>query len=460
MSVDSITKSGHGPALRPPASTLLDSNISLVSHSDSSRSTLDSLEMSTEDFAFADEITPTEASVLESFSMDLDESKKDDANKVTNGAETNVTSDANTKHKQKENIDTAAENGTNSCVDQKMSAKSKIPKSKTFDTCSSVFNSKTNKFQFQEDSSHRPTSGHGNHVFMTSQECMVVPGCSKLPRETIASRLRFEKQRSPDKSQSQGNMQLNLGEGFHRQCIPDGYKTPSQRKDLLLRDLKRQLREMKISCDEKDREISMYKQHVDEETSKLVQAKDEELTRLREELKHVKQSYDDISNFCEESITAASVLEQKATDLKNAMDDREKQHQKIYLEMYRKGQDSARFEREEELERLANSGGCTVTISELVKKLAWTELELAKWQTIRRQESYHDATRPETEAETILRFLKDSFFHYITDEKDSDHHLRAMVKIFKYTEPQMKKIRESKMIEVLDKKNKKKSKHR
>lgn len=33
----------------------------------------------------------------------------------------------------------------------------------------------------------------------------------------------------------------------------------------------------------------------------------------------------------------------------NAMDDREKQHQKIYLEMYRKGQDSARFEREEEV---------------------------------------------------------------------------------------------------------------
>lgn len=48
----------------------------------------------------------------------------------------------------------------------------------------------------------------------------------------------------------------------------------------------------------------------------LVQAKDEELTRLRDELKHVKQSYDDISNFCEESITAASMLEQKATDLK------------------------------------------------------------------------------------------------------------------------------------------------
>ena len=31
------------------------------------------------------------------------------------------------------------------------------------------------------------------------------------------------------------------------------------------------------------------------------------------------------------------------------MTDRELQHQKIYLEMYRKGQESARFEREEEV---------------------------------------------------------------------------------------------------------------
>lgn len=48
----------------------------------------------------------------------------------------------------------------------------------------------------------------------------------------------------------------------------------------------------------------------------LVQAKDEEIEKLREELRKLKQSYDDISNFCEESISTASALEQKAEDLK------------------------------------------------------------------------------------------------------------------------------------------------
>ena len=48
----------------------------------------------------------------------------------------------------------------------------------------------------------------------------------------------------------------------------------------------------------------------------LVQNKDEEITRLRNELKELKQSYDDISSFCEESIATASVLEQKTEELK------------------------------------------------------------------------------------------------------------------------------------------------
>ncbi|XP_053382701.1 uncharacterized protein LOC128549622 [Mercenaria mercenaria] len=444
MSIRSVEK---------PLPSYLDSNFSLISHS----SSVDSLDYSDEGFVFDDEITPTEVKMTDSLedntankakNMGNSEATKDSLEDKVNGENgTEQKQTASTKNEAEEHVQKKEQKQT----------KSKIPKSKTFDTSSSVFNNKSPGFKFQDDI---PGGSNRNHVFMTSQECMVVPGCSKLPRETIASRLRFEKQHSQDKGASQSNMNSPGGDGYHRGCFPDGYQTPSQRKDLLIRDLRRQVREIKITCEEKDREISMYKQHVDEETSKLVQAKDEELERLREELKQVKQSYDDISNFCEESVTAATVLERKATDLKSAMDDREKQHQKIYLEMYRKGQDSARFEREEELERLASAGGCKVTISELVKKLAWTELELAKWQTIRRQESYHDAMRPETEAETILRFLKDSFFHYITDEKDSDHHLRAMVKIFKYTEPQMKKIRESKLIENLEKRTRKKTKRR
>lgn len=101
---------------------------------------------------------------------------------------------------------------------------------------------------------------------------------------------------------------------------------------------------------------------------------------------------------------------------------------------------------------MATAGGCKVTISELVKKLAWTEVELAKWQTIRRRESYQDALRPDTEAEATLRFLRDSLFHYLTDDRESDDHLRALIKIMNYSKPQIEKIKNSKIIQKIEKK--------
>ncbi|KAH3740759.1 uncharacterized protein LOC127850463 isoform X2 [Dreissena polymorpha] len=347
------------------------------------------------------------------------------------------------------------EHGVN-LIESQSKQRNTISKSKTYDVPRSVYHAQcVGRHRHSDDiesnismststsgtlKSSNSTDGR-NHVFLNSHECMVVPGCSKLPRETIASRLRYEKQGTKEE----------LSHGV--------YLTPSQRKDILIRDLKRQIKEFQVMCEEKDRDISMYKQHVDEKTSKLVQAKDAEIIKLRDELREMKKNYDDIANFCEESVTAASELEEKTAKLKSDMDDREREHQKIYLAMYKKGKDCARIEREEELERLAATGNsCSVTISELVRKLAWTELELAKWQTLKRQESYTEAKEPDTESYTTLRFLKDSFFHYITDEKDSDHHLRAIIKIFKFSDAQMEKIRESRIVATMDKKVKRKGK--
>lgn len=134
--------------------------------------------------------------------------------------------------------------------------RSRIPKSRTFDSTTSM-NSIRN-------GSLKETGNGPNHVFMTSQECMVVPGSSKIPRQTIASRLRYEKH---GKESPQGSM--GLGDVYAPLSPQDGYQTPTQRKDVLMRDLRRQVREARTMCEEKDREIEMYKQHVDDETSKV-----------------------------------------------------------------------------------------------------------------------------------------------------------------------------------------------
>ena len=122
----------------------------------------------------------------------------------------------------------------------------KLPKSKTFDSTMSAYG------KTYDNSYDRRSSNSRTHVFMTSQECVVVPGC-RLPRETIASRLRFEKQHL----------------SHEKECGYDDYLTPLQRKEILIRDLKRRVRELSSIIVDKDKEIALYKQDVDEETSKV-----------------------------------------------------------------------------------------------------------------------------------------------------------------------------------------------
>ncbi|KAL3892347.1 hypothetical protein ACJMK2_004560 [Sinanodonta woodiana] len=271
------------------------------------------------------------------------------------------------------------------------------------------------------------------HFFMTSQECMLVPGC-RLPRETIASRLRYEKQHTA-----------------HDECPKNEYHTPTQRREQLVKDLRRQVKELAVSVREKDRAIELYKEQISVETKSLVEAKDEEIHRLGQEIITLEEKNEELQKICEESLETSAALEKKRDELRKIMTEREKQHEKFYYEMYKKGQASASFEREEELQHLANIGGCTVTISELVRKLALTEYELAKWQTIRRSESYNEAFHPETETDATLRFLRDSFFHFLTNPKDSKQHLKAVIQILNYTKTQKEKIQSSPVLEGIGK---------
>jgi hypothetical protein len=258
-----------------PVSSFLDSNISLISHHSES---IDSLDYSDEGFVFDEDIMLSDAKMTDSTEekpkMRFENKGKQSNNKHDKGSveesltETECSTTDTKLDKTRSDSDKIQNREETDNLKEKLilslPKSSKIPKSKTFDMGSSVFNKRSDSYRFADSN-----NGSRNHVFLTSQECMVVPGSSKLPRETIASRLRFEKQHSQDRSTPHSSSCQSTGDGYHRGCAPDCYQTPLQRKDLLLRDLKRQVREMQTTCDEKDREIAMYKQHVNEETSKV-----------------------------------------------------------------------------------------------------------------------------------------------------------------------------------------------
>ncbi|XP_061168803.1 uncharacterized protein LOC133178048 [Saccostrea echinata] len=258
-------------------------------------------------------------------------------------------------------------------------------------------------------------------------------------RETLTSRLRFEK----------GHLSHEL-----QNCDCNNYITPTQRKEMEMKQLKKEVKQLKKDIAERVEEIDLLKKNIDKEAAEIIECKNTKIKEIREELDSMTISQTELKSSYHEALEKVSSLEETVKNLKAVIADKEQSNAEMYYEMYRKGQESAKFERNFEIERIAAISGkaTSVTTRELLEKLVDTEAELAKWQSFRRQESYESAERPETEAAAILRFLKDSFYHYITDQKQSDNHLRAMIRIFNYTEPQKKRIA-SAIAERINKKN-------
>ncbi|XP_041361274.1 uncharacterized protein LOC121377363 [Gigantopelta aegis] len=260
-----------------------------------------------------------------------------------------------------------------------------------------------------------PESPYGTRYIARSQSVTeLYSGRPRTAKDTITSRMRFDKHHSDHDHLS----------------TSEEYATPTQRKDQMIKSLKKQIKQ-----------IEQVKAASGQEEQSLLELKEAEIKQLKEDLATTQAKCEELTNSYEESVKSLNTLEETLAQLRESISQEKSKHELLYLEMYRKGQESARFERDEELEMLATSSKHTkVSVKEVVRKLSRTQSELARWQSLRREEIYAEADKPETEADTILRFLKDSFIHYVTDGKDSDDHLRAIVRIFHYSDIQKKKI--------------------
>ena len=278
---------------------MVDSNQEFIFHSNVS---IDSLINNTDDYFIDDDISHPKTtrnnnaeSLNEVRNLNKKEShKEENDNKVKlynvtestiisdslENVETEDLSDGDINGNQAKEMSTKQSNVPTDAVDDSK-RKREMPKSQTFDTPRSIYHSRCVSDADDQmigmsssNSTSTTKSGNGsegrNHVFLTSQECVVIPGSSKLPRDTIASRLRMERRQSKEGPTHSGNMYH--GNMYH--CTPetfqDGpYQTPLQRKEVLIRDLKRQIRDLKHLCDEKDHEIGVYRKDIDEKTSKV-----------------------------------------------------------------------------------------------------------------------------------------------------------------------------------------------
>lgn len=126
------------------------------------------------------------------------------------------------------------------------------------------------------------------------------------------------------------------------------YLTPLQRKDKLIRFMKDELRRLAMLIQERDDLLEAYEEERLRDIARAVEEKEDDIRVLTEDFSVLRAEHDRLQVAHTTQQNAVEVLENTISELKDAMERKEIDSQEIYLEMFRKGQKSAEFERQEE----------------------------------------------------------------------------------------------------------------
>ncbi|XP_059170325.1 protein quick-to-court-like [Physella acuta] len=218
------------------------------------------------------------------------------------------------------------------------------------------------------------------------------------------------------------------------------YVTPLKRSQLEVKELRSEVAQLLQEIEEKKAEVVSLTSSLENEKVKSVAERDKEIEELKRILNLIERQRDDCTKEINALKEELRKMDKRYSDLKLEFTKNEEKFEIYLLDMYNKGLEAARFEREEELEMLVKDDKSSVTVRELTRKLSRTEAQLAMWQGLKLGESYTSTELPHTEAEATLSFLRDSFYHFLTDRSGSEEHLRAMIKILHYSDVQLLKI--------------------
>ncbi|XP_070394297.1 protein quick-to-court isoform X3 [Dermacentor albipictus] len=103
-------------------------------------------------------------------------------------------------------------------------------------------------------------------------------------------------------------------------------------------------------------------------------------------------------------------LERELSEARAEIEKQERWHSEMYLKMYRKGQEAAQFERNEELQHRTEAASPSAL------------------------PAFRGVPGTERQAEYTLRFLKDAVYYFLTDRSDCRGHLSAIQSILGFSE--------------------------
>ena len=184
-----------------------------------------------------------------------------------------------------------------------------------------------------------------------------------------------------------------------------------------------------------DRFLSTYKQELEQLKSQhrehyqdLKERFNERVDDLLKKLSEANSRYLELRPLFDRAQDKIQNIESQLSEVQKDIESQEDYHNQMYLKMYRKGQEAARFEADEALD-FSQRMPKRVSVPDLLRQLQQLELELDQTKQL-----YREAARGmgDRQAEYTLRFLKDAVFYFLT-KKDKEH-LKAIQSILGFTD--------------------------
>ncbi|XP_063244117.1 protein quick-to-court isoform X2 [Bacillus rossius redtenbacheri] len=195
-----------------------------------------------------------------------------------------------------------------------------------------------------------------------------------------------------------------------------------------------------------------------------VEKHNEKVEKLLQKLSDGATSYSELRKEHDRAQERIWELEREAETMKATIKEQEERHKSMYLRMYMKGQEAARFEHADQVLEFAHQAPSRVSVPELLQQLENTKSELENmkdqdgrqsdkhlpsllsakeavslWLLGTRKAMYRRivesrASKGDIDPEITLQFLKSAVYYFLTDRENHLGHLNAIESILGYTD--------------------------
>ncbi|XP_072945221.1 protein quick-to-court-like isoform X2 [Epargyreus clarus] len=181
------------------------------------------------------------------------------------------------------------------------------------------------------------------------------------------------------------------------------------------------------------------------ETQEMKKSHNDKVEALLQKLADVNTRYCELLPNYEQAKERIHMLEKQLEEASKQLQDEEGRHRAMYLQMYNKGVEAARFELGKEGDIDPDKSQLSrVSVEELLEQLQITQTELENVRAMyRRIVESQKGSKSNVDPEVTLQFLKSAIYYFLTDPENHQGHLNAIENILGFTEAEKKNIRKA-----------------